>query len=358
MTAVLGGEWRSKVAARAGKAGLALPQAHAGTLRQFARYAGDTGLDLSACLDAELRGWVAAIDQLATVPAHVVVDVLEVSATVGRRPDLGIAFAAWSNPRGFGPLSLLWDHCPTFRDVVRIARRYLNLENEALGTAVEEHGDEVMLRHFTAVPARYGSRQFIEATLALDVSLARMMLGRCWAPVRLELAFPAPANPRYPRGFFACPIEYDAPQSQLVVARADMDRVQPNANAPMLAYLEAHLLTHAAPRPRAFAETVEIAVGAALPGGGASLDAIAAVLALSRRTLQRRLAEEGLRFADILLRVRRRSADDYFAAAARPKLTELAHRLGFRDAAVAGRFLKAHLAPARTLKAAKRAPGA
>lgn len=327
-----------------------MPQAHAGTLRQFARYAETTGLDLAACLDPELADWVARATELETVPAHVVVDVLEVCAAAGERPDLGIAFAAWSNLRGFGPLSLLWDHCPTFGEVVRVASRYLHLENQALGTVVEREDDEVRLRHFTAVAARYGSRQFIEATLALDVCLARMMFGAHWAPVRLEFQFAPPRIERFRRSVFACPIEYGALHNALVISADDMDRMQPHANPTMLAYLEAQLEAMARNRPSGLVEQVERALRASLPGGGASLDHVAHLLGQTRRTLQRRLAELGLTFAGILLDVRRRVAEDYFATEPRPNLAELAYRLGFADATVAGRFLATRLRPARAMR--------
>ena len=327
-----------------------LPQAHAGTLRQFVRYAETTGLDLNACLDAELAGWARRAAQLETVPAHVMVDILEVCSVAGARPDLGIAFAAWSNPRGFGPLSLLWDHCPTFGEVVRITSRYLHLENQALGSVVEREGDDVCLRHFTAVPARFGSQQFMEAILALDVRLARMMFGERWAPIRLELTCAPPRIERFRRSYFACPIEYGALRNAMVIRQEDMDRVQPHANASMLAYLESQLDRIARSRPNGLVEQVEQAVLANLPGGTANLDLIAQMLLQSRRTLQRRLGEEGRSFASIVLEVRKRVAEDYFSSEPRPHLTELAYRLGFADATVAGRFLAAHLRPARVMR--------
>jgi hypothetical protein len=62
------------------------------------------------------------------------------------------------------------------------------------------------------------------------------------------------------------------------------------------------------------------------------------------------LGEQGRSFADIVLAVRKRVAEDYFLSEPRPQLTELAYRLGFADATVAGRFLAAHLRPARAMR--------
>lgn len=61
------------------------------------------------------------------------------------------------------------------------------------------------------------------------------------------------------------------------------------------------------------------------------------------RTMQRRLAQSGLTFADVLERVRRRTADEYFRLDARPNLTELAYRLGYNSASSASRYLRTHL---------------
>src|SRR3546814_9558036 len=72
-----------------------------------------SGLDLDAILDDELRAIAASAAHAERVPAHAIVDMLQICAAVAGRPDLGVAFAQWGNIRGYGPLSLLWDHCPT-----------------------------------------------------------------------------------------------------------------------------------------------------------------------------------------------------------------------------------------------------
>ena len=325
-------------------------RAHAGTLRQFKRFSASIGLDLNACLDPELKSWVDRVGDVEFVPATVVVDVLQIAAAVTQRDDLGTSFAAWSNIRGFGPLSLMWDHCSTFAEVIRIADKFLRLENEALGTSVEIEGDEVALNHFAVVPARLGASVFLEATLALDVKLARAMFGSGWKPLRVELTQARSRHSRFRAAFFGAPLEYGAQRNALVISRADLHRVQPNANPSMLKYLEQHVTSLSGPPLGDFVKHVEQVITAQLSGGGANVEHVSSLMALSRRTFQRRLAEHGATFADLLQSVRQRVAAAYFTDELSPNLTDLSYRLGFRDAGVAGRFLRRHVAPTRTLK--------
>ena len=84
--------------------------AHSGSLRQFLRFARSTGLPLERILDDDLKAIVRDAETSDRVPARGLVDILQLCALRTRRPSLGVAFASWTNPRGFGQFSLLWDH--------------------------------------------------------------------------------------------------------------------------------------------------------------------------------------------------------------------------------------------------------
>lgn len=315
-------------------------EADAGTLRQFNRFARVSGIDIDAILDVELREIVARAQQEERVPAHAIIDILQVCSVLAERPDLGVAFAQWSNLRAYGPLSLLWDHCPTFADAIRINRRYLHLESSALMTPLEQDGDEVAVRHILLIPARYGGSQFIEATIYLSTRVARLILGDGWAPLRIELEHSPPDDSRIQRHLFRCPIEFGAARSAMVVRRSDLSRMSPNGNAHMLAYLERHMDNVDRSIPADFCGQVEQILAANLTTDHATVDHVSKILGMSRRTLQRRLDEHGTSFGDRLDVVRSRIVEDYFQTERRPSLTLLAHRLGFGDASAASRFLR------------------
>lgn len=317
--------------------------ADAGAVRQFMRFAQAIGLDLQAILDPELSTITIAAAHAERVPAHGIVDLLQVCAAVSARPDLGIAFAAWGNLRGYGPLSLLWDHCPTFSEAIRVNQRYLHLESGALATRCDEFGDEVYLSHVLLVEARYGGSQFLEATLALSMLVGRLILGESWSPTRMHFQHPAPKSLQQHHRLFRCPIEFESDRNALVVSQADLDRQTGVGNAHMLAYVERHLGSSVSEWPEDLEHQVERIISTNLAAGGATLEQVAAALGMNLRTLQRRLAALDIGYNQIVERVRRRIFNDYMNSNATPNLSEIAFRLGFKETSAASRFLSTKL---------------
>lgn len=318
--------------------------ADASAVRQFVRFAQATGLALTTMLDPELREIMSLAMNAERVPAHGIVDMLQICSTLGDRPDLGVAFAAWGNMRGYGPLSLLWDHCPSVAEAIRVNRRFVHVASSALGSVTEEFDDEIAVRHLLLSPARFGGSQFIEATLTLEVRVARLILGEGWSPIRMEFDHPAPRDTRYHRTMFRCPIEFGSDRSALVIGRDDLERQSKTGNAHMLAYLERHLEEADRAWPTDLLHQIEQVVAANLAGGRATLEHVAGVLGMSTRTLQRRLSERQAHFGSLVDTVRKRLAADYLNSETRPNLTHLAHRLGYSDASAASRYLRHSLA--------------
>src|SRR3546814_16533359 len=81
---------------------------------------------------------------------------LQICAAVAGRPDLGVAFAQWGNIRGHGPLSLLWDHCPTMADAIRANARFGDLESRAVTSTLDRDRAAVAIRRVHMVPGRHG----------------------------------------------------------------------------------------------------------------------------------------------------------------------------------------------------------
>lgn len=327
-----------------------MEDADAGPLRQFIRFARFAGLNLDVILDEELRSIAERAAQSHRVPAHALVDMLQICSVITRRPDLGVSFAEWGNMRGLGPLSLLWDHCPTLADAIRVNMRYVRLDSGAIAHSLEENAEETAVRYMLLSPARYGSTQFIEGTLLLSTRIGRLILGDEWAPIRIELQHSSPEDDRVHRRLFRCPIEFGAERSAMVVLRDDFRRSTPNGNAHLLAFLEHHLETTQHSIPLDTAGRVDQLIAANLTMGNATIDHVAKLLCVSRRTLQRHLDCENTSFRERLDAVRQRVVNDYFRTEAHPNLALLAHRLGYGDASAASRYLRTRLqVNARTL---------
>ena len=319
---------------------MVLPLAHTASLQQFERYARIAGIDLAAILSDEHRQVLIEARTCEAVSATALVDIFQIVAIAARREDLGVGFAMWCNLHGYGPLSLLWDHCATVEQLLRLSGRYLHLETEAIGSTATYEGDEVAVQQFLTVPTLLGGSQYLETTLTVQLRTMRLILGQQWHPSRVEFNHPAPAQTGFHRSVFRCPMVFGADRTALVLHRDDLAREGPNGNARMTAYLERQLEAARAARRGDVLRPLERLITAQLGDGGMTLERASHALGIGARALQRALGAHGMTFSDVLTDVRRRIASDYFAYQRRPNLSELAHRLGYGEASAASRFLR------------------
>ncbi len=335
---------------------MVLPLAHTASLQQFERYARIAGIDLDAILSDEHNAVLAEARTSEVVSAQAIVDIFQIAAIASRRSDLGVGFAMWCNLHGYGPLSLLWDHCTSVDQLLRLGGRYLHLETEAIGSSALIEGEEVAVQQFLTVPTLLGGSQYLETTLTLQLRTIRLILGQQWHPLRIEFSHPAPDQLGFHRSVFRCPLVFGADRTALILPPDDLTRENPNGNAHLTAYLERQLETVRASRSDDVLRPLERFITAHLAGGSMTLERACAGLGIGARTLQRALAARAMTFSDVLGAVRRRIADDYFAYQRKPNLSELAHRLGYTEASAASRFLRENFqAGARTLSRQTRA---
>ncbi len=318
--------------------------AHAGAMRQFIQFSRIEGIDLAKVCPADLHGYIEQACEEDWLPASAQVDVLQAASIGAGRPDLGMAFAMWCNLRGFGPVSPMWGHCTTLDEASRLTRRYMHLESAAMRASTDIKGHEAAMHHVLMVPARFGGSQFLEATLTLQLRVARLMLGEDWTPIRLELTHPAPACTHHHDVLFRCAIRFEADRCALVFRKSDLHRPSKRGNPEILAVLEQQLAEADRRWPGDLQQQVRYFIACNLADRRANLPYVAGLAGLSIQGLQRRLAERGTSFAMMLEDVRKQTAEEYYRTARRPNLTELSHRLGYTDASGASRFLRQHMA--------------
>ena len=141
-----------------------------------------------------------------------------------------------------------------------------------------------------------------------------------------------------------CPVIYEAAVDAVVIERAAWD-ARPEGSHPAVVGLvsaEVDPLARTAvdpdDRPRGLVGEVERLVGRGLRHGAACAHEVARALGLSERTLHRRLADEGVRFGELLDDVRRRVADHHLTEG-RLRIAAIAELLGFSEP---GAFTRAY----------------
>jgi len=173
--------------------------------------------------------------------------------------------------------------------------------------ARNHRGDEslLFLVHDTATTPLHPARS--EFALAVALKLARDSTGADITPIRIGFAHPAPKDAAEHRRFFHKRVRFAAGSSSMSLSAADAARPMRDADA-ALAGIIRRRLENARGDPSstgAMSTRVRRLVVEHLGQSVLTLDAVAAALAVSRRTLTRRLAEERTSFRHVLDEVRR-----------------------------------------------------
>jgi AraC-like DNA-binding protein len=220
---------------------------------------------------------------------------------------------------------------PDLRTGLRRLSHYLALISDAATFELAPQGQDcwLVLGHLgntLRVP-----RQRQEYGVLTLLTLCRWLTRRDVRALGVDFIFPDPANLRPYRVAFDCPLRFGQPATRMLLAAADLDAPLPSRNASMLALHERVIeerlasLSNALTSHRVTAEIIR-----RLHDGEPRREDIAGSLALTDRTLQRRLRAENTSFLQLLDETRRELARKYLADS-RHSLGEVADMLGFAD---------------------------
>src|SRR5262249_11051013 len=177
---------------------------------------------------------------------------------------------------------------------------------------------------------RHGNEYFVAGML----HLARELTGRRCAPIRVRLAHPPPRDTApLATSFGTTRLDFGTGANGIVFDAATLALPIVSHDPPLLALLGDHAarsLSAATPLDVPMTAELRAKIRDALGREEPSLDLVASRLGMTPRTLQRRLAEEGSSFAEVLDRVREELARLHLADA-KKTLGDVACRLGFAD---------------------------
>jgi AraC-like DNA-binding protein len=192
--------------------------------------------------------------------------------------------------------------------------------------------DECEVRIRYDGPLRPYSRARLDIQMGTLLIFGRTFTERRIVPLRVTLKEQPSYHALY-AGAFGCAALFDQPHDAIVFRRADIDLPLVSANQRVAAMFE-----DAAERDLQTYESAGNGTAAAvreileqqLHGDVPDIESVSRALFLSARTLQRRLADEGVRFSTLLDEVRLDMAQRYLSAG-RATLTEIAYLLGFSE---------------------------
>lgn len=255
-------------------------------------------------------------------------------------PAFGLLAARCWHPSNLGALGYAWLTSSTLRTGLGRVVRYWRLLGEASSTRLEEApvGLTFVLARQAQDPV--SGAVTVDFVVSLLVDMCRMNAGSALRPLAVRLRRARPADHQVYRRFFGCTVYFDADEDSITIARRDVDRQLPTSNRHLAWTLDRILAEQLA---RLDQDDVVARCQAQLfdqlSSGEVSEDSMATRLHMSRRTLQRKLAEADLTYQKLVDDTRRDLALRHLENP-RHSLSDITFLLGFSQQSAFTRAFK------------------
>jgi AraC-like DNA-binding protein len=261
-------------------------------------------------------------------PLEVTTRLWRLSVDATSDPAFGIEVARHTSYQTFHALGFSLATSATLREALERIVRFFAIVTDAADMRLEDDPAGVRftvhLRE-SADPAD----EAVDAFVAAAVRLCRTLVGRSFSPLAVELRRAAPSDPAPYRRYFRVPVTFGAPLDALMLERGAIETRLLTANPEIARANDAVIADHLARLESSrLAPRVRQAIEEQLPQGEPDPEAIARRLAVSLRSLQRRLAEEGTSFVALLDETRSALARGYLDED-RYSVSEITYLLGF-----------------------------
>lgn len=245
-------------------------------------------------------------------------------------PDLALHAVENLPPGAYRVLEFLTRNAPTVGDALLKVSKYFPLINSAVRLPIGLGPRSVTFGVEAPSNPALITRPYAEYTLAAIYLRTRRAADDTYDLIRVEFSHPKPERIDEHERIFGCPVKFGAEACRLVIAREVWDSKRRGGDPELFEVLDAHaaLLLGRLPDDASCAGRVREAIASELRGGDPRLGSIARRLAMSPRTLQRRLSDEGVVFNDALDEMRWTAARSYLSQRD-IAATEVAYLLGF-----------------------------
>jgi AraC-like DNA-binding protein len=249
---------------------------------------------------------------------------------------LGLHLGEAVRPGYYGVLGYLIMSCATLADALHRQARYAalvgNLGRVDLADEPPREGLEPQVAHSWQPLLAQQQRQLSEETLAAWVTFGHWISGLDVPPSEVRFQHAAPADTREHQRIFRCPVLFGQADNALVFPKRLLSTPLGQADAQVRLMLDAYAdrLLGEIQQGHSVLDRARLELARQLPEAGADLGLIAARLALSPRTLQRRLREAGLSFNQLVDETRQQLVLHYLRDPAL-ELAEIAFLVGFSE---------------------------
>jgi AraC-like DNA-binding protein len=275
------------------------------------------------------------------IPARGVIEAVESAAEATGTADFGRRLAQRQGIEILGPVGVAARTAATVADAMEIFANFMAAYSPALSVQVgpvRDRPDQTFLE-FRILPQGLPAHvQTTELSLGVTLKVLRLLLGAQYCPLSTHLTHNPVASVDEYREYYGCRTYFAEPHAGLTIRTADLSRSISHDKLAHHAVVE-YLTSVIGPRGPEMSHSVCTIARQLLPTGAVSREMIAAQFNMHPKTLQRRLADEGTTFYDLIDGMRRDTAEHYLRDTD-IDLSHLTRELGYTEQSVLTRSCK------------------
>jgi AraC-like DNA-binding protein len=297
-------------------------------IQPFARYLTQLGCDCQAWLGAHGLTLAVLTERDLRVPHHQATALLAEAAALSGDPAIGLRAARCDEPGDFDVLEYAAANCASLGEALVLATRFIALHHDGLVMELDVAPPLAALRVRGAAGVEHPPAG-IEFLFAKLLAFGARSIGHRTRPLRVDFAHAGPADTAIYEETFR-EVRFGCEANAMWMTAAALSQPHCASDRSLLQILTSHAdgLLRQLARPPGFADRARAVITETLLAGHASADQIARRLAVSLRTLHRRLAEEGTSHGELIDDVRREQAMLHLAGN-RFSIGEISFLLGF-----------------------------
>lgn len=277
--------------------------------------AGQHGVDEEALLKQVGLERAQLIDPIQRIPMRHLRELMKLASEASGLPHFGLLVGAAVRPGTYGCLGYAAMTSATMGEAMGMIRRFgkIVFDSPSSQTQISIDNGLVTQQDLRLNELEPYSAAFQDAVLSGWTAFGRWLVGRDEPLVAVHVLHDVQGDSEPYDRFFGCPVQFNSSMNALVFPESmlalPVQGADPRTHKSML--LEADLQLGRSYAPYSTIARVRAFLAQMLPNGDASLESVASHLAMSPRTLQRKLATEGESFSHALETVRMELADHY-----------------------------------------------
>jgi AraC-like DNA-binding protein len=241
----------------------------------------------------------------------------------------------------YGAFGLAWKSATTLRGSYNRAERYARVLTSVSTYEVEATAEGAYMHLHRSGERSLGMRLSNEATIASILSISQEVSTVTIHPIAVYFKHAAPESITAHETFFGCPVHFDSDRDALLISNERLQTPNKLGDASISKFFESHLETELSKLEEntALDQQIRRYVTQSLSGGMPMLSEVAHHFGMSGRTLQRRLAELGYSYQDLVDESRRQLAERLLQETDF-SLVEIAFMTGFSEQSAFARAFK------------------